>query len=171
MIPLGVSKGTFTHISATTGHQDPHINRPQGPSPGSDPHPRQLPTRPGLGESNNRTLARTGPSNKRSQGIRDDAEHCVEAAEVERTDVEKQEHRHQEAHKGSDEPEETEALLHAIPRGNDDRDERQRNEKDRERECFATIVYIGELVDAEGCASTLILSSTSWHRCYTYAPP
>lgn len=33
--------------------------------------------------------------------------------------------------------------------GNDDRDERQRNEKDRERERFATIVYIGELVDAE----------------------
>ncbi len=44
-------------------------------------------------------------------------------------------------HKGSDEPEETEALLHAIPR-NDDRDERQRT-KDREREGWLS--SIGEL--------------------------
>ena len=50
--------------------------------------------------------------------------------------VEEQEHRGQETHEGSEQPQETKALLHAVPRAEGHREDRQDREQDQEREAL-----------------------------------
>ena len=65
-----------------------------------------------------------------------EAEQAVAHPVDERAVVEKQVHRRQETHEGCKQPQEAEALLHAIPSAKAHRKDRQDREQDQEHEAL-----------------------------------
>lgn len=59
-----------------------------------------------------------------------EAEQAIAHPVDEGTVVEEQEHRRQETHEGSEQPQETKSLLHAVPRAEGHREDRQDHEQD-----------------------------------------
>ena len=65
-----------------------------------------------------------------------ETEHAIAHPVDEGTVVEEQVHRRQETYEGSEQPQEAEALLHAIPGAENHREDRQDREQDQEDEAL-----------------------------------
>lgn len=77
-----------------------------------------------------------------AEAVGREAEQAVGRPIDEGARVEEQEHRCQEAHEWRDQPQEAEALLHAVPGGDAHRQDRQDHQQDQERDALHGLVRI-----------------------------
>ena len=73
---------------------------------------------------------------ERADAVGHEAEDAVAHPVDQGAVVQEQEHRRQEAREGCEQPQEAQALLHAVPRAEDHRQEGQDDEQDKEHEAL-----------------------------------
>ena len=94
-------------------------------------------------------LRGTARVDQHAEAVGREAEQAVGRPIDEGARVEEQEHRRQEAHEWRDQPQEAEALLHAVPGGDTHRQDRQDHQQDQERDALHGLVRIRDSREAE----------------------